>query len=145
MTTYENEKFAPILKSQSDVEQMWRVLMQPLGWGARALWFALVTHDDRPLPRLCEIPALPDEIDPDGHAAAATLWGDLIADVVPGGRIALLFVRPGVGGPTEVDRALAANTYAACRACGVPLEVIHLATDEDVWPLPADEVLDRTA
>lgn len=115
MTTFEREPFAPILLSQSDVEQMWRTLMRPLGWSGRALWFALVTSEDRPLPQLCEIPDLPDEIDQDGHASAAALWRDLVADLAPGGRVALLFVRPSGEGrvpsiarspPTPTPRAV---------------------------------------
>lgn len=145
MSTYPEEPFAPTLLSQSDVEQMWRALMQPLGWRDRSLWFVLVAADDRPLPRVCEIAELPDEVDELGHRNAAAVWHELLADLVPGGRVALLLTRPGVGGPTAIDRAFAEGTYAACRAAGVPLEVMHLATDVDVWPLPADEVLSRSA
>lgn len=145
MTDFDREPFAPTLLSQADVEQMWRTLMQPLGWRRRALWFSLVAPDGRPLPQLCEVADLPEEIDGEGHDAAATLWRDLLADLAPGGRIALLLVRPGCGGPSAADRSIAGGAYAACRAAGVPLEVIHLATDDDVWPLPADEVLDRWA
>lgn len=141
MTVHSREPFAPILTCQSDVEAMWRALMRPLGWRRRALWFALVGADGRPLPQLCEIDELPEVIDPDGHAAAAELWRDLLADVVPDGRVALLLVRPGGGGASAADGAIAEGTYAACRAVGVPLEVIHLATDDDIRPLPADEVI----
>lgn len=145
MTTPDAEPFAPTLLCQRDVERMWRALMRPLGWRARALWFVLVGADDRPLPQVCEIAELPDRIDAESHATAARLWRDLLEDLVPGGRMALLLVRPGGDGPTRADRALAEGTYAACRAAGVPLEVMHLATDEDIWPLPADAVLGRSA
>lgn len=145
MSTHPSEPFAPHLLSQSDVELMWSTLMRPLGWRRRALWFAVVDTDDRPLPRLCEIDDLPDRIDPQGHEAAAEVWRDLIAELAPGGRIAVLLVRPGSGGPSPDDRAIAESTYAACRARGVPLEVIHLATDHDIFPLPADEVLTSCA
>ncbi|WGL51689.1 hypothetical protein P5P86_17235 [Nocardioides sp. BP30] len=143
MTVFDKEPFAPTLLSQTDVEQMWRALMQPLGWRARALWFVLVAADDRPLPRICEIAELPDEIDPDGHAAAAELWRELLDDLLPEGRVALLLVRPGGGGPNGIDREIADGLYTACRGAGVPLEPIHLATDDDIWALPADEVLGR--
>ena len=132
---------APTLKSQADVELMWRVLMTPLGWRERSLWFVLVAPEDTPVPHVYEIAELPDEIDPDGHAAAAELWRDLLAEVLPGGRIALLLSRPGSGGPDRADREIAGGTYAACRASGVPLEVVHLATDDDIVPLAADAVL----
>ena len=125
----------PTLRSQADVELMWRVLMTPLGWRERSLWFVLVAPDDSPVPHVYEIAELPDEIDPGGHAAAAGLWRDLLAEVLPGGRVALLLSRPGTGAPTAIDREIAAGTYAACRAEGVRLEVIHLATDDDILPL----------
>jgi hypothetical protein len=132
---------APTLKSQADVELMWRVLMTPLGWRERSLWFVLVAPGDTPVPQVYEIAGVPDEIDPDGHAAAAELWRDLLDEVLPDGRIALLLSRPGSSGPQRADREIAGGTYAACRANGVPLEVIHLATDDDIVPLPADAVL----
>ena len=145
MSTRPPEPFAPTLQSQSDVELMWRSLMTPLGWRSRTLWFVMVAPDDRPVPQVCEIADLPEEIDREGHTTAADLWRRLLTDVIPGGRIALLLTRPGGGGPSLADRAIAEGTYAACRAAGVPLEVIHLATDEDVHALPADEVLSRSA
>lgn len=145
MSTYDKERFAPTLHSQSDVERMWRTLMTPLGWRTRSLWFVMVAPDDIPVPQVCEIGDLPEEIDHDGHVAAAELWRKLLADVLPGGRIAMLLSRPGHGSPGPQDRAIAAGTYAACRAAGVPLEVIHLATDDEIHPLPADAVLSRSA
>lgn len=145
MTTHDPEPFAPTLQSQSDVEQMWRTIMRPLGWRRRALWFALVGPDDRPVPQLCEVEDLPEIVDAAGHAAAARLWRDLLADLMPGGRVAALLARPGCGGPGRCDRLFADGMYAACREAGVPLEVLHLATDDDIWPLPADEVLGRSA
>lgn len=131
----------PVLTSQAAVESMWRGLMQPLGWRGRSLWFVLVAPDDRALPHVYEIGEVPETIDPGGHAAAAELWHDLLAEILPGGRIALLLTRPGSGGPSLADRELADGTYAACRRGNVPLEVIHLATDHDIVPLPADAVL----
>jgi hypothetical protein len=145
MSTHPPEPFAPRLQSQTDVELMWRTLMTPLGWRSRGLWFVMVSPDDRPVPQVCEIADLPDEIGPDGHATAADLWRHLLADVIPGGRIALLLTRPGGGGPSPADRAIAEGTYTACRAAGVPLEVMHLATGEEIFALPADEVLSRHA
>jgi hypothetical protein len=145
MSTDEKERFAPRLHTQADVEQMWRTLMTPLGWRTRSLWFVLVAPDDVPVPQVCEIGDLPEEIDPGDHATAAQLWRDLLADVLPGGRVALLLSRPGCGGPHAGDRLIAEGTYAACRAAGVPLEVMHLATDDALHPLPADTVLGRSA
>ncbi|HVX52986.1 hypothetical protein [Nocardioides sp.] len=140
-----NTSLTPILRTQADVEQLWRTLMQPLGWSRRAWWFALVGPDDHPLRQLGEFEDLPPQLPPEEVAQAARLWRGLLDELLPGGRVALLICRPGRGGPTIVDRDTAAAVYDACREAAVPLEVIHLATDEDVWPLPADEVLSRGA
>lgn len=140
-----NASLTPVLHTQADVEQLWRTLMQPLGWSRRACWFALIGPDDHPLPQLGEFEDLPAQPPPEDLAQAARLWRDLLDEALPDGRVALLVCRPGHGGPTAVDRGVAASIYAACREAAVPVEVIHLATDEDIWPLPADEVLSRSA
>lgn len=140
-----NASLTPVLHTQADVEQLWRTLMQPLGWSRRACWFALIGPDDHPLPQLGEFEDLPAQPPPEDLAQAARLWRSLLDEALPGGRVALLVCRPGRGGPTPVDRGIAAAFYAACREAAVPVEVIHLATDEDIWPLPADEVLSRSA
>jgi hypothetical protein len=140
-----NASLTPVLHTQADVEQLWRTLMQPLGWSRRACWFALIGPDDRPLTQLGEFEDLPAQPPPEELAQAACLWRGLLDEVLPRGRVALLVCRPGRGGPTAVDRGVAAAFYDACREAAVPLEVIHLATDEDIWPLPADEVLSHSA
>ena len=58
-----------------------------------------------------------------------------------GARVAFLRSRPGGGGPDARDRAWARSLTAACRRVGLPCEVVHLATDHDVRPLPGDDLL----
>jgi len=130
--------FTPVLRTQADVETAWRTLVRPLGWSSRRLWLMLIGADDRPVRQLVEVTELPDVVDDEaaGHVAAflSRVRDELGAD----GRLALLVCRPGVGLPSADDRASAAALYDACRARGVPMEVIHLATDVDIVPLPAD-------
>ena len=52
---------------------------------------------------------------------------------------AFLRSRPGRG-TTNEDRDWAAFLYAAGRAAGVSVEVVHLATDEEITPLPLDAI-----
>ena len=48
--------------------------------------------------------------------------------------------RPGRAAATARDRAVAASPYSACRAAGVAAEVVHLATDDLLVPLPMDDL-----
>lgn len=137
--------FAPVLRTQADVEQAWRTLVSPLGWDERRLWFMLVGADGVPLPIMSEVGPFPDLVDDEAASDAAWLWRTLLDEFEPDGRVALLLCRPGAGGATGDDRAMAATLYDACRARGVPTEVLHLATDVTFHPLPADEVMSRSA
>lgn len=137
MTT---EPFSPVLRTQADVEAAWRHLIRPLGWSSRRLWFMFVGDDDRPLRQLSQVDDLPARLDPKEAANAARAWRGICDELVPGGRVALLLCRPGRGGPTPEDRNTATTLYDSCREAGLALEVIHLATDEEFFPLPYDLV-----
>jgi hypothetical protein len=64
----------------------------------------------------------------------------MVDELVPGGRVACLPSRPGRAAVTDDDRAWASGLYDACRRAGLPAEVVHLATDEELFPLPLDEL-----
>lgn len=146
MTTSPSDPpYRPLLRSQADVQRMWATLMRPLGWRSRALWFAVVDEDDRPLPVLNEVDDLPADFDAEMARSLAIVLRSVLDDVAPGGRVALLYCRPGRGAVNREDQRIAAALYAGCRAAGVPVEVVHLATDDQVRPLPLDEVGVRSA
>jgi len=63
----------------------------------------------------------------------------------PGSRFAFLRSRPGGGRPNAEDRAWARALYEAGRRAGAALEVVHLANDHDVCPLPMDDLLAEPA
>jgi hypothetical protein len=130
--------FRPVVRTQADLEATWRRLMEPLGFSRHSLWIMLIEPDDRPLPHLVEIDDahhLPPDLDHDefGHFAR-----HLVDDLAPGGRLAILRSRPGGGGPDADDLGWARALVGACRRAGVPTEVVHLATDTDLLPLPLD-------
>lgn len=130
--------FAPVLRTQADLEAAWRRLIQPLGWSSRRLWLMLIGPDDRPIPQLLEVSEMPEQLDEECVADIARFLVRVREEVLADGRLALLLCRPGAGLPTVADREAAAALYAACRERGVPMEVVHLATDADIMPLPAD-------
>lgn len=133
--------FLPLLRTQADVEQMWRRLMTPLGFASPSLWLVVV-EGERPVPRVmefAEMPALPE--DDDAEALAGMLGG--LAD--DGTRFAFLRSRPGGGRPDASDRAWARTLYVAGRRAGARLEIVHLAHDDDVYPLTADDLMADSA
>ena len=136
-----DQPFAPVLRTQADVEQMWRRLMTPLGFTRYSLWMVAI-QDDRTIPRLLEIAVT--ELEPeDGDAEA--LAGLLMHVSGTRNRFAFLRSRPGSGRPDAADRAWAREVYAAGRLASARLEVVHLAHDDDVYPLPLDDVLAEPA
>jgi hypothetical protein len=130
--------FTPTVTTQADLEEVWRTLMGPLGFAGTSLWFMAVAPDGSVVPQLdqiedCEELPLPEQL-----LGALSAIHAVLDEAVPGARIAFLRSRPGVQGVDADDRSWARALYGAARAVGAPLEVVHLATDLDVWPMPAD-------
>lgn len=131
----------PTLHTQTDVEQMWRRLMTPLGFAAASLWMVVI-EGERPVPSILEIVELGEPPDDEDVAAFAKLLEHLAE---PDTRFALLRSRPGGGRPDADDRAWARALHEAGRRAGARLEVIHLAHDHDVLPLTADDLMAESA
>ncbi|MDN4171487.1 hypothetical protein QWY28_00875 [Nocardioides sp. SOB77] len=131
--------YAPVIETQTDVERAWRTLMRPLGWTRTSTWLMFVGPDRRPFPPLTEIDDCAGPPPGDIARQLGALLAHLRADSLPGVRVAFLRSRPGLGGIEDDDRAWAAALYAAARTAGMPAEVVHLATDEDVVAVPMDE------
>lgn len=137
----ETPPYRPLLRTQADVENMWRKLMAPLGFAAASLWMVTI-EGQRPVPRILEVVDLGDPPDADQVEAFAGMLAPLAG---PDIRIALLRSRPGGGRPDATDRAWALALYEAGRRAGVCLEMIHLAHDHDVLPLTADDLMAEPA
>jgi hypothetical protein len=136
--------FRPVLTTQADLADAWRHLMQPLGFSRASLWLMLIDGDDRPIPALTEIADCPDPLDDDEADSLAEMLAHVLGQEIERSdgrsRWALLRSRPGRHGADDVDRGWAAAVTAACRRRGVPLDVFHLATDDDVVPIPLDDL-----
>jgi hypothetical protein len=133
--------FRPVLRTQSDVEQMWRRLIRPLGFSGCSLWMVVI-EDDRPVPRIMEIAEMPLAPEEGDAEAIAGVLGELALE---GTRFAFLRSRPGGGRPDASDRAWARALYDAGRSAGAPLEVVHLAHDHDIYPIAVDDLLAEPA
>jgi hypothetical protein len=136
-----DDPFRPVVATQADVEQMWRRLMQPLGFSGFSLWLVII-ESDRPVPKIMEFTELPDSPDDEDTEALAKLLA-LVA--TPDTRFAFLRSRPGGGRPSSGDRAWALALYDAGRRGGACIDVVHLAHDHDVLPLTADDLMAESA
>jgi hypothetical protein len=136
--------FRPLVRSQSDLEAVWRQLMGPQtingGFGTYSVWLLVIGEDDRPYPQLTEIT---DALEPPDEETTDSIAAVLDGLSAPGRRFAFLRSRPGNGGLTTDDRAWARSLYDAGRRAGVPLEVVHRACDHDLVPVPMDEVVEE--
>lgn len=133
--------FRPLIRSQTDLEHAWRQVIGPLGFSGHSVWMMLVDGDDRPIPRVTEIEGAVNPPEPEEVDGLAELMRRLRADVAPRARFAFLRSRPGGGDIDPRDRGWARALYEAARLAHVPIEVVHLATDHTVVPIPMDDFL----
>src|SRR3954462_12828751 len=96
--------FRPVVRSQSDLETVWKELMGPWGFGGYSVWMLVIDADDRPFPQITEITEALEPPDDQGTESLAVVLRELAE---PGRRFAFLRSRPGPGGVTADDRAWA--------------------------------------
>ena len=128
------------IRSQADLESVWRTLMKPLGFDRSSIWMMLIGPDDRPLPQVMEIDEVDEAPVEELVAGLAGVLQQLREELLPEGRFAFLRSRPGADGITADDRDWATALYDAARRAGVPVEVVHRACDVDLLPVPLDEL-----
>jgi len=129
--------YRPLIRSQIELEGAWRHLMKPLGFRARSLWLMVIDEDDHPIPHLTELTDLADLPDARSAGDLAELVR-LVSAALPTSRLAFLLSRPDTGPPESPDQAWASVVYDAARGAGASCEVVHLATDDAVTPIPWD-------
>lgn len=89
-----------VIRTDADLEPMWRSVMGPHGPGLRSVWMLLLDGDGRLLPvavPIDDMPLVPDSQLQEGLA-------EVLRDVRNVGEPVLLFSRPGPGHMTEADR-----------------------------------------
>lgn len=136
-----DETYRPTIRTQADLEAVWRHLMGPGGFGGRSLWMLRIDQDRRAIPQIVEI----TECDPAPDPGLTASLGELLSTLdteAPGGSWAFLLSRPGRG-VHDSDRMWARFVHGAGAAAGVRLEMTHLATSAGIVPLPPDELTPR--
>lgn len=142
-----DEPYRPTIHTQADLERVWRYLMRPLaphGYDGASVWMLRIEPDHRPIPHLIEIAGADDVPDAAQSEGFVQILQMLESDD-PGGSFAFLRSRPG-GHPADADDlAWASYLYEVVRGAGLAIEVVHLATDADIVPLPLDALRQRSA
>lgn len=135
------QAFRPVLHSQADVEKFWTTICRPQGWRTNELWVVLVDAEGQPFPSVQQVSELPEIPDPAELDHLMLGCRALLEEFDPGGRVALLLCRPGPGRPMEFDRTWVSALVRAAHRLGVELEVVHVASDVAIRPLPLDALV----
>lgn len=129
----------PAIRSQDDLHRHWRALMGPLGFSGRQLWLNVLGGDRRPTPTLLQVDEVPEVPEPPLLDGLMAVIEELLEDD-PDGSVAVLLARPGSAPMTHADREFAQALLDAATRTGVPLEPVHLATDEEVRVFAPDDL-----
>ncbi len=130
------------LRTQSDVQRLWELLMRPLGFSSTTVWLCAVDEDGRPIPHLSRIGDPGDRHVPSSEEVAALVDALRHLTGEAGGALgfALLLSRPGRSGLSQEDRRFAADVLGACREAGVVCHPVHVADDVAVMPVAPDDL-----
>lgn len=132
--------YTPPIRTQTDLEDLWHELLAPLGFSSMSLWLLFIGDDDCPLPRLLEIAETDEAPTTADQDSFARFLREVADEAPPGARIACLRSRPGTDEASDEDRQWAQLVYDAARAAGLGCEVVHLANDVRLLPLPLDDL-----
>lgn len=134
------ERLQAPIRSQQDLHDRWAILMGELGFSRRSLWFTFVDDEGRMIPRISEVADLPRRVDRETTSELVTMCRRLLEESSGVASVAFLFSRPGCTGMDADDRAWARALTAAARLQRVPIETVHLATDEVLVAFAPDDL-----
>ncbi len=134
-----NPTLPTTVRTQAELEELWRLLMNPLGFSRARLYFFLI-DDDHPVPGLVEIDDLPRSPGPGDVDGFAQFLAPFDTRAAPRTRIAFLLARPGSGGADTRDRAWARAVHDAARRAGAVCDTVHLATNDTIVAITLDDL-----
>ena len=130
-----------VLDDQVSLLRAWRHLVGPRdAHRGHSVWLMLIDEHDHPMAGVLEIEHCVDLPEPEQLDSMIAMLRDLLDDVAPGGRVALLRSRPGTHPVDAEDRRFVGGLLAACRRGGLPADLVHLATADRVVPVPPDDL-----
>ncbi len=119
----------PDVRTQLDLEAVWRRLIEPLGFGSRQIFAILLGRDGEVIPSVVNVtdcPAAPDE---DVLAKLACALRTVLDEVDPEGSCALLWARPTSAGTRGSDLTWSRAMVAAAATHSLGDWPIHTADD----------------
>ena len=128
------------IRSPADLQRMWELLMQPLGFRSTSLWVTFVGSDDRPTRFLIEVAESEHLPEPREVANLYDVLQQVIAQDPDDLTVAFLITRPGRDGTRAFDRELSTRLLAGSRAAGVAIHPIHVADDVGVRAITPDDL-----
>lgn len=126
------------ITTQTELYEMWRTLMGPLGFGGRSLWLVFIARDGVPIRKITKVEDLTEIPDPELALRLMSVCADVAGD--SGERLAVLHSRPGHGPLSEHDRAWARVLLDAANAADVSLLPLHRANDENLVVVAPDDL-----
>jgi hypothetical protein len=128
------------IRSQRDLQRMWELLMQPLGFRSTSLWVTFVGSDDRPTRFLIEV-AESEQVPEQREVANLYDVLQQVIDQDPDDlTVAFLITRPGRDGTRAFDRELSARLLAGSRVAGIAIHPVHVADDVTVRAITPDDL-----
>jgi len=128
------------IRTQSDVQRMWELLMQPLGFRSTSVWVTFIGVDDRPTRFLVEISESEQLPDIGEVANLFAILEQVCAEEGEGTSVAFLVTRPGRDSVNAFDRDLAGRLVAGARSSHLHCHPIHVANDRAVWAVTPDDL-----
>lgn len=128
------------IRNQSDVQRMWELLMQPLGFRSTSVWVTFIGTDDRPTRFLVEIAESEQLPEPREVENLFDVLERVCRDEGDGTSVAFLVARPGRDTVNAFDRGLATRLLAGARTSSVACHPVHVANDVGVWAVTPDDL-----
>ena len=128
------------IRSQADLQRMWELLMQPLGFRSTSLWVTFVGSDDRPTRFLIEVSESEHVPEPREVANLFDVLQQVIDQDPDDLTVAFLITRPGRDGTRAFDRDLSSRLVAGAHTAGVRIHPIHVADDVAVRAITPDDL-----
>jgi hypothetical protein len=128
------------IRSQGDLQRMWELLMQPLGFRTTSLWVTFIGSDDRPTRFLIEVSESEHVPEPREVANLFDVLRQVTEEDPDDLSVAFLITRPGRDGTRAFDRELSGRLLAGSRTAGVPIQPIHVADDVAVRAITPDDL-----
>ena len=128
------------IRTQSDLQRMWELLMKPLGFRSTSVWVTFIGPDDRPTRFLVEIAESEQLPEPVEVEHLYDVLEQVCADEGEGTSVAFLVTRPGRDSVNTFDRELATRLIAGSRSSYLRCHPIHVANDVAVRAITPDDL-----